>query len=174
MILRLFLITLIVSMTGCISAGDTVIKCYSRLYVNDKVMIKRLNYFWERYPENRLDSSIISKIQLIHHKMFSEFIFIDTSFNGHNQQYVFQKTTVNKDYKRDEWYIKSTDNRMIFIVDIANKGEWINGFNCDLCLVRVLFMNKINLNFRNWELSSEEKKDAKATFEKDVLDKLKM
>ncbi|WP_320054350.1 hypothetical protein [uncultured Acetobacteroides sp.] len=173
MIQKLLLIALVISTTSCISAGDTVVRCYSRLYADEKKVVKELNDFWEKYPENRVDGSTIRKIQKVYPRMFVANIFVDTSSSGCVQSYVFKSVTVNEDFKREEWYVKSADGRMVFIVDIANKGEWINGFNCDLCLMRVLFMDKVNLNFRNWELSSKEKKDARATFENDVLVKLK-
>jgi hypothetical protein len=164
-------IMLIFLFVKCVSAGQPIIKSYSGMHANEELIEKAIKKFWEQNPENRVSSYDIQKVKEYFPRIFNGFTFND-SLNGDTILYVFQWSIKTKDYYRRFWYIKSSDDKIIFNIGISNCGL-LTG-NCELSLIDAMFLNKIENNFRNWELNSQEQKEAKELFEKDILRKLKI
>lgn len=171
-ILIAFYLILCLAFISCLSAGDTVLRCYSRLYVNEAETIQLLDKFWLKHPENRVDEQTVAIIEKNTPLKVEKVAFIDSS-NCNTCRCIFKITNTAKDYEKTYWWVKSTDGDMVFRVDIANKYSWFNGFTSDLCVMDVLFMDKASANFMNWQLTSAQKRKAKSTFENDILQKLK-
>jgi hypothetical protein len=172
-ILLAFYLILCLGFESCLSAGDTVLRCYSRLYVNEAETIQLLDKFWFKHPENRVDEQTVAIIEKNTPLKIEKVAFIDST-NCDTCRCIFKITNTAKDYEKTYWWIKSTDGDMVFEVVIANKYSWFNGFTSDLCVKYVLIMDKVSANFMNWQLSPEQKRKAKKTFEKDILLKLKL
>lgn len=168
-LIGLFVIVLLIS--SCIS-GDGTLRCYSRLVSDSTIVRKTLYEFWNKYPENRLDEATLLKLEKFAPNRFKGKTFIDSS-KCNNCRSVLRSYVRNGDFQMEEWYIKSSNNEMVFRLGIANVGAWINGFTCDLCLKYVMYLDEREEGFKNWELSKGRKKHAREVFEKDVLPKLK-
>jgi hypothetical protein len=141
--------------------------------VSDSTIVRKSLYsLWDKYPENRVDEATILKIEKYFPKIFKDEVFIDTSLCS-NCRSVLRSYVKLKDFERENWYIKSSNNEMVFCLTIANVGAWINGYTCDLCLRYVMYLDEPEKNFKSWELSKERKRHAKEVFEKDILYKLK-
>ena len=157
---------------SCIT-GDNTLKCYSRLVSDSAIVRKAIFVFWDKHPENRLDEVTIQKIENHFPNMFNgNKTFIDSS-NCYKCRSALRSYVHFGDFEREEWYVKSSNGQMVFRLEIANIGAWINGFTCDLCLRYVLYLNESEKNFRNKELSKDRKKQAKKVFEEDILPKLR-
>ncbi len=159
------------TMASCI-AGDGTLRCYSRLYSNPQKVKLAIMAMWNLYPENRVDELSIRKIEKHYPNLFQGQTFIDTS-QCETCRSILKSESKKLEYLNDEWYVKSSDGNMIFRLDIANINEWTNGFNCDICIKYVIFMDKAEQNFLSWQLSKEQQIMAKKTFENDILIKLK-
>jgi hypothetical protein len=168
-ILGLLLIIILV-INSCV-AGDNTLKCYSRL-VSDSTKVRRALYtFWENYPENRVDEATIIKVEKHFPNLFKNDIFKDTNTCFSCRSILRSYVKLNE-FERESWYIKSSNNELIFCLEISNVGAWINGYTCDICLIDVMYLNDIESNFKNWQLIRSKKIYAKKTFKIDVLPKL--
>ena len=165
------LIVIVQLIASCI-AGDGTLKCYSRLVSDSSVVRKTLYAFWAKHPENRLDEATMQKIEKYHPNIFKVDAFIDSS-TCYNCRSALRSYVRKGDFEREEWYIKSSNNEMVFNISISNVDAWINGFTCDVCLKSVLFLDAPEQNFKSWNQTKQRKKQARKTFETDVLPKLK-
>jgi len=164
-------VALLLLSVSCVSAGGTLIKSYGGMHANEENIEKAIILFWQQNPENRINSSDIQKVEKYFPKIFNGFTFKDT-LNGDTSVFVFQWNIKTKDIYQKFWYLKSSDGKIIFNIEITNCNP-LTG-NCDICLTDAMFLDKIENNFRNWELSSQEKKQVKSLFEKDILKKIKI
>ncbi|MFN5919836.1 MAG: hypothetical protein ACK45I_00905 [Bacteroidota bacterium] len=172
-ILQVFYLIFCLGFGSCLSAGDTVLRCYSRLYVNEAEAIQLLDKFWLKHPENRVDERTVAIIEKNTPLKIDKVVFIDTTICDTCRS-IFKLTNTFEDYEKNYWWIKSTDGVMVFEVVIGNKYSWTNRFTSDLCVKSVLFTDNVSTNFMNWELTPDQKRKAKKTFEKDILLKLKL
>ena len=74
---KLIFLIFALSQLGCISAGETVLKCYSRLYQDETNTKSMLIEFWKLHPENRVDEITINKIQINLYLIITIAYFVD-------------------------------------------------------------------------------------------------
>lgn len=163
----LLCLTLFAVTTSCISAGESVLSTYTQWGNNQKEIENRLNDFCSKNPGNRVNSDDIKSIQNVFPLMFSDCLIYDSTFSN-SSPYVFKKSMQISDYERERWYIKSSDGKLIFCINICN----CNYINCDIGLLHVMFLDSIQNNFRNWQLTSVQKKEARLKFRHDILNRL--
>ena len=161
-------------MTFPLSAGSSVIKCYSRLHASEAELDSALQQLWHKYPENRISSADLKLIR----QAFRGSRYRVDSLDSESSQLLTERNVFKRRQKgsythkpvRFTWGLKSANGRAIYSLSTANCGVITS--NCDLCLVSALFL-PITKPGGNWELSRQERIDAEVWFEEDILVKMR-
>jgi hypothetical protein len=157
--------------SSCAFVGTTSLGCYSKLHLSGPKTAVILNQFWHRYPENRICDSLVDKIGK-QSDIKVDLILSKYAASCTSCKCIFKVQSKTESYQKTSWWIRSSNGEMVFEVSVANKNSWLNGFTSDLCLETVLFTDDLAKNFRNWNLTREQKRWVRRLFQTDILPKL--
>ena len=170
----IIILILLISQHSCfIQAGLPVLRCYGRLNSTYFNTVKGIEKLWIKYPDNRVNYKDIKTIRDTfpqYPRMMHPFYYPDTCDTC---LYAFKYEQIIGDNKKPLWYLKSNDGSHIFLISIANCKKTINTGKCDICLSSVMILDRVSLNFRNWTMSRQERRNAIKFFKTDILKKLK-
>lgn len=159
--------------TPPLAAGNSVVRCYSRVDADEAEIEQALQQVWQHYPQNRYDSTIIRFVRAARRQQTpSNDPTPEEPLLTEAQAFKHLRYPAGTPHNQPLWTLKAANGRVLYTLAIANCGE--DGVHCGLCIEDItLLPPTIPLRRGSWNLTRQERADAERWFEQDILVKLK-
>ena len=152
-----------------LSAGQSIIRCYSRVGASDEELKQALQAVWDKFPENRVDSATIERIRsMTRTRNLNNVPAVPSGPVTPADVAAFFHTVRTYSYEgkpivEESWMLKTANDLAVCYIDVANCG-----FNCDVCLTAGMFLPPVRPGMNN-EYSVKERAQLQTWFEQDIL-----
>ena len=167
----------LVLLSGCkgwqfpLSAGPSIIRCYSRVGASSSELKQAMQAVWDKYPENRVDSATLEQLRVIER----------AERNGFSppvpSEPVSRAEVANAFHRQGQtgghwetWVLKTAGNESICYLSIANCSNASS--RCDICFMAARFLPPTARAADNTGFSVKERAQLQTWFEQDILRKI--